>query len=349
MNENENNSLEENRENIEKDNEVVEKQNEKIESRNNSSRKGKREVVVQYRKPSFFTSLLLFLMGVCVTTVALGCFYMFKLKDKTEPVPQAPQTKEENVVEEKEPETKVPEVNLDVNGDFVQGLYKKIPMNFRIENLYNYTKTTSADISNANKMIFILEQMRIDKKYESMSSDGIVPKLTSERIYDVDGKIISRVDKYTLESVEKVYKDTFGSAEGILKQNIETNMGYVFEYVEEDSCYYGHVYAGGGGSPFLEHKIVKVEKSKDGKEIYIYDNFLMIEGEFTTTIYAYSNRAQSPIGNFENPFIYGTYNVKDEVFDYFKDKGMKTFKNTFKLDTTGNYYWYSTEPVNELN
>lgn len=338
-------SLEETNQNI--DNVVEENKKEEVKSSNDNSRKGKREVVVQYRKPSFFTSLLLILMGACIATAVLGCIYIFKLEDKTDFEVQNPQNHEESVSEENENDIKVTDLDLDINGEFVQSLYKKIPSWDKIigNSVYSNDKITQVKIPYYNKMLYVLLNMRENKEFETKPVEGILDRLT--KVYGAMS-IITEVQVYLIENIEKNYKDTFGADKNIIKESIN-HIAYIFEYDEQDDCFYGHLYAGGGGQPYLyDRKIDSVEKSEDGKEIIIYDYFIRIQTD-SKEVYSYDTDKGNPIGKEEDPFDNNTSKIKEGIIDKYIGNGLVKFKNTFKLDEKGNYYWYSTEPITEQN
>ena len=51
-----------------------------VEKKDKNKRKGDREIVVEYRKPSIFTSILLILIGALIATIVLLSFYIYKEK-----------------------------------------------------------------------------------------------------------------------------------------------------------------------------------------------------------------------------------------------------------------------------
>ena len=85
-------------ENLEKVNENTPKDEEQNVVRDRSEK-----LVVEYRKPSIFMSLLLILIGVCLATIVLLLVYIFKIKPQNEAKPTTP-TEQTEVVEEPEKE-----------------------------------------------------------------------------------------------------------------------------------------------------------------------------------------------------------------------------------------------------
>lgn len=339
-------------------NKDIEKVNEnaQIKEEENVARNRGEKIVVEYRKPSIFMSLLLILIGVCLATIVLTLLYIFKIKPGLE-APQEAQEHEEIVIdnneEEKEEEIKVPDVDLSIEGEFVKELKNKIPIGYYITETYTISRVTQDHIPVLDKTEYAVERLRKDKKGETVTFSDVKDELTSGRYIDSSGNEIATVTKFTIEQVEDEYRKVFGVGE-IAKENIETNMGYVYEYSSKNNCFYGHSYAGGGGGGIIwGTKTTKVEKSDDGKEIYVYQYYLRRQ-EFESNygnIFVTSARTSNPIGEETTDAFYYYdntsdiyYVVRDEMFDKYKDK-LVEYKSTFKLDTNENYYWVSTEPV----
>lgn len=329
-------------ENLEKVNENAEIKEEQNVARNRSEK-----VVVEYRKPSFFMSLLLILIGVCIATIVLLLVYIFKIKPQDDVV-QTP-TEQTEVVEEEE---KAPELDLSINGSFVQGLYSKIPSQYYIPEVYSQNIVTQSSITDVNKTRFVVEKFRYDSSIEEIPFENVKDELTSGRYTGSSGETIASVIKIPEEKVLATYKSVFGN-ENIVRENIETNMGYVYEYSSTSKCYYGHSYAGGGGfGYYYGTKLVDAKKSDDGKEVYLYDKYIKIAEDWTVTphvykIYQFTGITNSIAEVSEELYHYNDDTRKMEIdevaFDNYLDK-LITFKSTFKLDDNGNYYWVSTQP-----
>lgn len=330
-------------ENLEKVNEEAPKNEEQNVVRNRSEK-----VVVEYRKPSFFMSLLLILIGVCLATIVLLLVYIFKIKPQNEVKPVAPVEQTEVVEEPEKEETKVPDVDLSVDGEFVKGLRAKIPSKYYMMNTYNHSKVTENLIPTTDKTLFVLEDLRRNEQNEEIPFDSVKDQLTSGKYVGSSGETISSVEKITIDRVKKEYKNRFGN-ELIALESIDTNLGYVYEYSQKDECFYGHSYGGGGGfGTIFGTKIINAQRSEDGKEIYVYEYYLRYTpyGSPYGNVFTYSVNDNAIGEETEESFMdnYTSRLPKDEMFEKYKDK-LVQFKSTFKLDTNGNYYWVSTEPV----
>ena len=329
---------------------------EKVKGKDKNQKRSGDRIVVQYRKPSIFSSVLLVLIGALIAVIICMVLYIWKIKpshdvdiykDNTSNVEQ--NNDSENI--SKEDETKK-DLDLSLDGDFVKDLKSKIPINKFSQVIYNYKKTTEAYLTGNQKMLFVLENMRENKQYTEVSAKEILDRLDQYRIMNTSGDYISVADKFDVNDVDKNFKSVFGSSKDIIKEDIETNAGYIYEYDETDDCYYGHFYAGGGGGgPLYFEFFDSVDASSDQKEIYVYDYYIMVQGnDRKWDIYNRSN--SNAIGEeSEDPTTYNkeerkTY-LKDGIFEKYKDKLVK-FKHTFVLDDNGNYYWYSCEPTSQI-
>ena len=354
--------------NIEKNKEVNKTVNkvtyEKIKEKKGkkNKRKGDSGVYVEYRKPSIFTSILLILIGALMATIALLLVYVFKIKND---VVVYEEPKEQEVVEEESKEEKV-ELDLNINGEFVKSLYEKIPAFYRGYEPYYSGVTKYEDISDNTRLLYILLTLDENNDYKSIVGDESVLSKLDNKMMGVDGPI-KEAKKFDFSKVEKLYKSVFGSSNNVPLIDAETGMGLVYEYVEEDNCFYGHFYAGGGGSAFVPFsKIKECEQNEDGTEVYIYDNFIAFDmeqnldgGENPFALYksadTYYNGNQNKmqkivdlkVTGFDEATGESIYNDKplNTIIEEYQDQAGR-FKHTFKLDKDGNYYWYSSEQVN---
>lgn len=321
-----------------------------VEKKDKKTRKGDKEIVVEYRKPSIFTSVLLILIGCMIATIVWLLVYIFKV-NKEVVIYEEPK---ENVVQEVDETSKeeMPEIDLNINGEFIQRLYKKVPINYFAQEIYNHQRTTEACLTGNQKMLFVLLNMRDNKQYEVVESEELLDRL--EKTMNSYGEIIKKVQKYEINDVEEYLKSVFGNKQEIVKEDIETNMGFVFEYDKTDDCFYGHEYAGGGGFGFTYQTVLdSADKNEDGTEVYIYDYYIKSEQSLENNkeykIYTYCENSYSIGTEVEDPSYFDIESrrlyINENIINKYKENGLVKFKHTFKLDENGNYYWYCCEPV----
>lgn len=309
------------------------------------------KIYVQYRKPSLFSGLLLIIIGALIATIAFLVWYLFNTKENAKIKDNGIENLYEETNDTQDSESVVPkELDLSLDGEFVTSLYEKVPtlradiLTMSESFVYSTEKKTQTDISTDEKMMFVIMNMLENGEYTEVSSNGIVDRLEiSQSVLENGGKI----RKYEKADVEKEYKSIFGSDKEILLQDIKIELyNYNAEYDSTDDCFYGHSInmVNSSSTPYTT-KLDSVQKSEDNTEVYIYD--YIIFGDAGSGYRLYSTYADVISHNYfveETSDIYSEGKVKDEVFEKYKDKLIK-YKHTFKIDDTGNYYWYSTEPV----
>ena len=307
------------------------------------------------KRKSIFSFILVFLLGALVAVAVCVLIYTYKAKELPREDDNTPKVEEnENNNDAKEENQTNKELDLSLDGEFVKGLYEKIPVAINTQVIYNEYKTTEAYLTGNQKMLFVLNKMRENQQYTEESIDIIADSLSPAIT-----QYTKVIQKYKVEEVEANYKLVFGSNENIVKERIhDETRPYWYDYNTNDDCYYGYYYPGGGGvGKIYRTTIDSVEKSVDGKEIYIYDYFIKAKIYLDNSNYQITKESWKilkndvyPIGN-EDDFRPTNANDYEEFLDNisekYKDKLVK-FKHTFVLDDNGNYYWYSCEPTSQI-
>ncbi len=307
------------------------------------------------KRKSIFSFILVFLLGALVAVTVCVLIYTYKEKELPKEDDNTPKVEEsENNNDTKEENQTNKELDLSLDGEFVKGLYEKIPVAINTQVIYNEYKTTEAYLTGNQKMLFVLNKMRENQQYTEESIDIIADSLSPAIT-----QYTKVIQKYKVEEVEANYKLVFGSNENIVKERIhDETRPYWYDYNTNDDCYYGYYYPGGGGvGRIYRTTIDSVEKSADGKEIYIYDYFIKAKVYTDYSITGRDNQKWqilkndvSPIGTEDNfsPTNANDYEeFLDNISEKYKDKLVK-FKHTFVLDDNGNYYWYSCEPTSQI-
>ena len=307
------------------------------------------------KRKSVFSFILVFLLGALVAVAVCVLIYTYKEKELPKEDDNTPKVEEsENNNDAKEENQINKELDLSLDGEFVKGLYEKIPVAINTQVIYNEYKTTEAYLTGNQKMLFVLNKMRENQQYTEESIDIIADSLSPAIT-----QYTKVIQKYKVEEVEANYKLVFGSNENIVKERIhDETRPYWYDYNTNDDCYYGYYYPGGGGvGRIYRTTIDSVEKSADGKEIYIYDYFIKAKVYTDYSITGRDNQKWqilkndvSPIGTEDNfsPTNANDYEeFLDNISEKYKDKLVK-FKHTFVLDDNGNYYWYSCEPTSQI-
>ncbi len=321
----------------------------------NGSKKDNRDVYIQYRKPSVFSSVLLILIGALLATIAFLIIYVFII-DKGEEVDIYKETENEIEVVEDAPEEKK---KIDISEDLVKSLYQKIPMQFGSVEVYRGSLTTAKDIEDNYKLLFVIELVEAENKYEEITNtETVVSKLDNKLHLDEENKILGfeeSVKKIDFDIVKEKYQSIFGLNEEIPLIDADTNTAYVYEYCPEDKCFYGHSYYGGGGGGYAYYnQFTGYEQNEDRTELYLYDNFIMLDmvsNEYNILSTSdYINKTglieENITRTYENNITLYDGRTEKQMQEYYFNNNCGKFKHTFKLDDSGNYYWYSSEKIN---
>lgn len=231
---------------------------------------------------------------------------------------------------------------IDINSDEVQKLYNEILKSNKIygeenwnESFYKDEKVTYNELSNIEKNIAVLQSIE-DSDTVSMDTKNVNK---SKLYYKNDVGIASTAKVYSKQLIEARAKQLFGEQnQNIQWKTIDNNFGYIYDYVDEQ--YYAYGYQGGGfGCPVASYTNL-IDGEKDKENIYLYDKFIFSEST-PTNVYFYTSSSKANLIDQTN-----IYKELDEatVLDKYGEKAKK-YKHTFKKDSDGNYYWYSTEPI----
>ena len=296
-------------------------------------------VAIEKNKTNTVQKVILVLMAILVIVIICLLVYIFTHLESSEPVNDTTQEISNNEIKE-EPTI----LDLKVDGSFSLDLYNKIPIQEAgLEPYYSGT-TTMEDISDSQKLLFILKRMEDNKQYEVVPNNGLV----------TDSSDAADVKKFDMLSVEIAYKAVYGSVQNVPRINADTGHGYVYEYSEHGDCFYGHSAPGGSNIDYTyERDIDRVEQNDSGTEVYVYENLLFFAPddahEKAYALYKTTDKSNVIIDNIKRDVVDGTrlYNGMklDDLFNQYDGQG-GDFKHTFKLDSNGNYYWYSTEYLN---
>lgn len=232
--------------------------------------------------------------------------------------------------------------SLDIESEGVKNLYKYImKINTNQEELvYRSTKVTEKDLNNQLKLMTIFENVD-----ESDASE--IKMLTDENGYEVEHTY------YTKETIEEVAKKVFGDDVTITHESCESIFASARDY--KDGVYDCYEYEGGGGVLWEASTSKLISAEQSGDEIYIYDKYVhLIEVENiidgtnyagTHDIYEASDRQvkMAERVDFSANNLYDGDKI-DNIENYLGRK-LTTFKHTYKKNSDGQYYWYSTEPV----
>lgn len=110
-----------------------------------------------------------------------------------------------------------------------------------------------------------------------------------------------------------------------------------------------YTYSYGGSYEHAVNSIREIERAYENEEnLYIEDKFIALEeDDIEETCKLYANSQMNELLkqlNYSDFLQISPKNIANEIKNNSSDL-MKKFKHTFKKNSAGDYYWYSTEPI----
>lgn len=248
--------------------------------------------------------------------------------------------------------------NLNIESDLVKKLYNYVAEFSYYDELIVYQSeiVSEKNMSNSLKLLTIFNNLkkedatRIEYQYEN----EYIPK--REHVI------------YSKDIIQDKAKEIFGANVNIEHQNASPYDGHSIIYKNNE--YDSFDYEGGGVVPWESsiRFLISAEKDENGT-IYLYDKYVhLVEVENIKSdginwagsydIYTSSDRKEKLASkvDFEENHIYsGLENIASGTINYNKKyiqniekylgKELMQYKHTYKQNSDGTYYWYSTEPI----
>lgn len=235
--------------------------------------------------------------------------------------------------------------SLNIESSEVKQLYNYImKVNTNQEKLvYRNTKVTEKDLNNQLKLITIFKNVSKNDVSETKS-------VTDEYGYTTEHTY------YKKEKIENIAKKIFGNNVSITHESCEAYLTQAIDFKNgEYDCY---EYQGGGDTPWEMSTSEIISAEQKGNELYIYDKYVHIYGNASSSNYDIYDSSDKSLKIAENVSLNkivnnassssGTYSSKAIInnLETITNNKIKTFKHTFKKNSDGTYYWYSSEPIN---
>ena len=247
--------------------------------------------------------------------------------------------------------------NLDIESSEVKDLYEKLVdysdgVMYPLGSVYNSSKTT---YNNLNKKALLTKAYddngEISKLKDKVTCDEVNENGTWENtIYGKDGEKCDdssiSLERFNISKtdIQKKLINIIGIDQEKKIEYISFEPGPSFTCTYYNDEYYCYDTQGGDNNPGNSvTQITKAEKDEKGN-VYIYDNYILFYHNLDTEKFDVYNTydKDTKLNTMEigdNP-----ESIKDYITKY-GDEDINTFKHTFKKDSAGNYYWYSTEIV----
>lgn len=258
--------------------------------------------------------------------------------------------------ENKEAEVKE-EVKDITNSSLASTLENSVKTSDNTRGLYYKNKITATDYNNPYLIMFGIKKYLLGNNITNIRSKLAGVEISDETTYKISKKTIS-------EYMNKIFNTS-----GFYDLPLTTSMDdtYYFEDIVEFASLeneWGLVsVAKGGGIDYVHSELLKAEQI--GDYVYIYDKMIEIgsgsdmygvsytldntyNDEYQCFSVDYGEQRDYPLCpvtiNESNSDNYNEL-LSSELFKQLNDK-LNTFKHTFKKSSDGNYYWVSSEVVN---
>lgn len=316
--------------------------------------------------------LTLFLI-ISIIFIGIMAFFMYKLyndnlslnasvKDLDNKLSNSNNSVFEDNTSNKSEEKDQSEV-LNIDSLFVRKLYNYVAKYNYYEELvpYQSKKITEKELTNRLKLLTIFNNL--EKNYATRV----------EYIYENEYEPRREHIIYSENIIEEQAAEIFGKDVKIKHEDANPYDGHSIIYKNNE--YDSFDYNGGGGTLWSNcNVLISAEKDKDGT-IYLYDKYIHLvelddseykreDGSWGNAydIFSSSDRSEKLASKIDfmkdsikNQIYDGLDNIKLGTIQYDKKyleniekylgKDLPTFKHTYKQNSDGTYYWYSTEPV----
>lgn len=239
------------------------------------------------------------------------------------------------------PEVEFRVLDLDINSKQVIDLYQYVGMNderYTNTGFYEDRLIKYDDLKEEDKILLIYLTRDFDNNTISVNTcddlqgfDDIYHSCVADPDYILVGNTFWRVDT---NSFLNKYRNVFGSNRNFARRTYWV-LARNCEFNEKDEMLCYTLPQGFMSGSYEYTKMIKAEKV--GNNINIYDRFIML-GYFETIDRSY-------YGTYKDPAM--TIQIADKPDENLVMEG-QLYKHVYKLDKNGNYYWYSSEPVDEI-
>lgn len=290
-------------------------------------------------------SLSTFLLILALLVIVVMAFFMYQLyndKEIANNKVSALNSVSENATAGDDNQDSNNAIALDIESSLVKKLYNYVEkFNCYKETLvYQSNKVTENDLTNQLKLLTIFDNLdendvsRTEYRYEN------------EYITSNEHRI------YSKDTIEKRAKEIFGENVSITHESFEPIFGESVVFANNE--YDRYSYQGGGGTPWESSAniLVSAEKYEDGT-ICIYDKYVhLVEVNGSYDIYSSSDKKEKLASNVDSTIIHGSVEgtqssdlekQRIQNVEKYLGKELPTYKHTFKQNSDGTYYWYSTE------
>ena len=217
--------------------------------------------------------------------------------------------------------------DLDVNSELVKKLYNYIPAfnENRIQNnAYQTKKVTKETLDNKVLLAYAFKNLKLSESDKTTVVEN--------------GEKIEGWYTFNAEKLHEKEKEMYGNA--ISDESFEIGYGQGCTYSNGKYSFS----SGGGSDEWMVNVRTITKANKENDMLYIEDKYIVSkEKENKLALYTASDSNEKLVVMDGSNYTDDDTLIK-EIQSKYENK-MTTYKHTFKKNSDGSYYWYSTEPI----
>lgn len=246
-------------------------------------------------------------------------------------------------------------VKDETDDEFINSLYRQIRTENKEYGFYFDKDVTVESISTDYLLPYLLNDYADQEEYDWSGNVQLI--LLGEEA----GAPISEIDKIervSKKQLEQYFKEKYNFEKVFDFSSIDKDSLYYYDknyltfnfnncrtavYSMNDEMFYFGRVGRTCGNAEIYNEFISYEMINN--EVYIYDTMTYCYNETGIFSCHYSVFGNS-IYNYNYDYVKNLDDIMQYVFDNYGDK-LNKYKHTFKLGSDGEYYWYSTEIVND--
>lgn len=213
--------------------------------------------------------------------------------------------------------------------------------------VFTNSKVTVDKLNQEGFFNYLTTTETFDKKKESFETCRIHLNEAEviNKLGDYGDMVIESAGCISLSDLKQIVKELYNYDNFTIKENelIPIPGGSATLYEGKVYFYYG------AGATMVSKKTIDHRYEIKGDELYIYEKIVIINQwpeivDDPVEIDCYTDEVSESFDSIYVPF--NTWlSIEELDLDYSSyDKLLREYKHTFKKNSSGNYYWYSTEP-----
>ncbi len=213
--------------------------------------------------------------------------------------------------------------------------------------LFTNSKVTFDNLNQNVLLSRLTKETSFDNKKESSTSCRAA--LNEQDVKNVLGNyesvVLDASHCISLDNLRQISKEMYNNDNFNLKENELIPIPGGASIFYKGKVYFYH----GAGATAIKKQTIDYKYEESSDELYVYEKMVL----FTDGLTYEGNTMKSPCYSDEVSKSFATIDITSNMwigdtdinYDFSKyNESLKEYKHTFKKNSSGNYYWYSTEP-----